>query len=241
MLKFFKSFLICFLFSAFILTAATQAATVTSAELEKAVIEQVGKGLEKYELNDYEIKILNMPVKSLTVPDGKITIKTDSPTTKNLTSRSVVRTVVYVNGQYAKSIGIPIEIKAYRYVLTAKYEILRNEAITPNKLDWKKIDVANYTAPFLSEKELQKGVTSLKNFQAGEIINARFTKIKPDVTKNATVKVIFGSGSSLNVSTEGVAMTDGRIGDFINVQSKSYKKMYTGKIIGENEILVKVQ
>ena len=87
---------------------------------------------------------------------------------------------------------------------------------------------------------LEKEITTKKIFQKGEIIDRRFVKMKPDVARNADVRVFFVSNGSVMISIDGTAMSDGMLGDYINVENKNYKKVYNGKIIGENRILVNI-
>ena len=42
------------------------------------------------------------------------------------------------------------------------------------------------------------------------------------------------------VSVDGTAMSDGMCGDYIDVENKNYKKIYNGKVIGENKVLVEI-
>ena len=42
------------------------------------------------------------------------------------------------------------------------------------------------------------------------------------------------------ITIDGTAMSDGMLGDYINVENKNYKKVYNGKIIGENRVLVNI-
>ena len=42
------------------------------------------------------------------------------------------------------------------------------------------------------------------------------------------------------ITIDGTALGDGMVGDYINVENKNYKRVYNGKIIGENKILVKI-
>ena len=74
----------------------------------------------------------------------------------------------------------------------------------------------------------------------GEIIDKRFVKMKPDVIRNGEVRIFFVSNGAVMVTIDGTAMADGMTGDYINVENKNYKKVYTGKVIGENRVLVNI-
>ena len=92
----------------------------------------------------------------------------------------------------------------------------------------------------LTDKMLEKEITTKKAFQKGEIIDKRFVKMRPDVIRNGDVRIFFVSNGSVMVTIDGTAMMDGMTGDYINVENKNYKKVYNGKVIGENKVLVNI-
>ena len=42
------------------------------------------------------------------------------------------------------------------------------------------------------------------------------------------------------ITIDGTATMDGMIGDYVNVENRNYKKTYSGKVIGENKVLVNI-
>ena len=220
-------------------TSCAQGAIVTAENVEKEVIKQISNHLEEYELERYEVKVMHIPFTKMNVAGDKIELKVNKLNTKNITSKAIARVAIYSDGQYAKSVGIPIAIKAYQNVYVAKYNIEKNETITEEKVTKKAIDIANNTHQFLTENELKKGVSAMKNIAADEVLISKFTRYVPDVEKNSIVKVIV-SNDSITVTTEATALSSGNIGDRINLQNKELKKVYSGRIIGENKVLVKI-
>lgn len=223
-----------------VLAPCSLAATITSEEVEAEVVKQVSASLEKYNFVKYEVAVINVPFAHLDFQGEKISLKVDKNNSEKVCSKYIARVGVYVDGIYQKSVGVPVSIRAYKKVYAAKHNIERDEIITPEKVTLKLVDVANSTRTFLTDNELKKGVSALKVFQTGEVINSRFTKCIPDVERNAVVKVIVTSKNSITITTEAVALSGGNIGDTINLQNKKMKKIFTGKIIGENKVLVQI-
>ena len=83
-------------------------------------------------------------------------------------------------------------------------------------------------------------MSAKKAFQKGEVIDKRFVKMKPDVIRNGEVRIFFVSNGAVMITIDGTALADGMTGDYINVENKNYKKVYTGKVIGENRVLVNI-
>ena len=216
------------------------AATITAKEVEREVVKQVSANLAQQNFEKFEVSVINVPFSHLDFRGEKIGLKVDKLNSEKISSKYIARVGVYVDGAYQKSVGVPISIKAYKNVYAAKHNIERDETITPEKVTLKLVDVANNTRTFLTDSELKKGVSALKVFKTDEVINSRFTKCIPDVERNAVVKVIVTSKNSITITTEAVALSEGNIGDTINLQNKKMKKIYTGKIIGENKVLVQI-
>ena len=57
------------------------------------------------------------------------------------------------------------------------------------------------------------------------------------LSSTLSVKAFFKSGN-IFISTDGVVLSDGMIGDYVDVRNNTYKKTYRGKVIGENKVLI---
>ena len=83
-------------------------------------------------------------------------------------------------------------------------------------------------------------MSAKKAFQKGEVIDKRFVKMRPDVERNNDVRIFFVSNGAVMITIDGTAMADGMTGDYVNVENRNYKKVYKGKVIGENRVLVNI-
>lgn len=221
-------------------TVAVQAQTLTSAQVQadvtKVLQEKYYNGLVGY---DVEVKIVNLPFSELMVPDGKLYYEVVSPKDKYL-PRDIKRVNLYVNGMLVKTLNLPVIMKAYKEVLVAKTDIDREQQLTEENTILKKVDCSEMIEHVLEQGSLKKEMTTKKPMKAGEILDKRFIKVKPDVVRNTEVRVFFSSNDSLMVTIDAVALEDGLVGEWVNVENKNYKKVYKGKIIGENRVLVTI-
>ena len=92
----------------------------------------------------------------------------------------------------------------------------------------------------VSMDDIAKELVATKMFSPGNIISRRYTISKPDVVKNAMVTVNFRTNSNINIAVEGIAITQGSKGDIIQVKNKRFNKIYTGEVIGINQVLVQI-
>ena len=218
---------------------SVQAQTVTSAEIKSQIASQLENIYKKNINAEVEVKITATPFAELQLPDGEVTYKVVQGADK-IVPRDIKRVDIYVNNAFVRTLNLPAQTSVYKEVLVAADFINREQAITREATLVKRIDVSQKIDYILPEKMLSKEMSAKKAFQKGEIIDKRFVKMKPDVARNGDVRIFFVSNGAVMISIDGTAMADGMTGDYINVENRNYKKVYTGKVIGENRVLVNI-
>ena len=222
-----------------ILIPNASAQTITSAQVKSDVAHLFETKYQKMTTGEVEVKIVGTQFSELQLPDGKITYKITAGGDK-IIPRDVKRVDVFVNNKYVRTLNLPTQTSVYKNVLVASDTINREQSITKECTSLKRVDVSMRMDYVLDDKMLDKEMSAKKMFLKDEIIDKRFVKLRPDVARNSEVRVFFVSNGSVMVAIDGTAMTDGMVGDYINVENKNYKKVYSGKIIGENRVLVNI-
>ena len=233
------SYTLIILSTLIIFQSSVEAQIITSAEIKNQIATQLENIYKKNTNADVEVKITATPFAELQLPDGEISYKFVQGAEK-IVPRDIKRVDIYVNKAYIKTLNLPTQTNVYKEVLVAADVINREQAITRETTMVKRIDVSQKIDYVLSEKVLSKEMSAKKAFQKGEIIDKRFVKMKPDVSRNGEVRIFFVSNGAVMITIDGTALTDGMTGDYINVENKNYKKVYTGKVIGENRVLVNI-
>ena len=211
---------------------------VSSAQVKS----DVAKFLENsYKLPnaDVEVKVTATQFANLQLPDGKITYKVAGGNDK-ITPRDIKRIELYVNGILNRTLNLPVQTNVYKNVLVASDIINRDQILSKECTETKRMNVVYNLDYVLSEAVLDKEVTSKKMFQKGDVLDKRFVKMRPDVARNSDVRIYFVSNGSVMITIDGTAMADGMFGDYVNVENRNYKKVYNGKVIGENKVLVNI-
>ena len=212
---------------------------VSSAEVKTSVAKILETNYNKMTNGEVEVKVSATPFAQLQLPDGKVSYKVVSGGDKIL-PRDIKRVDVYVNNAFVKTLNLPVQTIVYKDVLVAIDFINREQAVTNECTTVKRMDVSMKMDYVLDSKMLAKEMTTKKAFQKGEVIDKRFVKMRPDVQRNGEVRIFFVSNGDVMVTIDGTAMADGMTGDYINVENKNYKKVYNGKVIGENRVLVAI-
>ena len=215
------------------------AQVLSSADVKASVAKILTENYKKMTDAEVEVKVTGTQFAQLQLPDGVVNYKIVSGGDK-IVPRDIKRVEVYVNGAFIKTLNLPVQTSVYKEVLVANDFINREQALTKENSSVKKMDVSMKMDYILTEKMLEKEITAKKAFQKGEVIDRRFVKMRPDVVRNGEVRIFFVSNDAVMVSVDGTAMSDGMCGDYIDVENKNYKKVYKGKVIGENKVLVNI-
>lgn len=218
---------------------SANAQVLSSADVKASVAKILTENYKKMTDADVEVKVTGTQFAQLQLPDGAVNYKIVSGGDK-IVPRDIKRVDVYVNGAFIKTLNLPVQTSVYKEVLIANDFINRDQALTKENSSVKKMDVSMKMDYILTEKMLEKEITAKKAFQKGEVIDRRFVKMRPDVVRNGEVRIFFVSNDAVMVSVDGTAMSDGMCGDYIDVENKNYKKVYNGKVIGENKVLVNI-
>ena len=215
------------------------AQVVSSAQIKSDVAKFLENSYKSISNADVEVKVTATQFANLQLPDGKITYKIAGGNDK-ITARDIKRVELYVNGVLNRTLNLPVQTNVYKNVLVASDVINRDQVLTKECTETRRMNVVYNLDYVLSDVMLDKEITTKKMFQKGDIIDKRFVKMRPDVARNSDVRIFFVSNGSVMITIDGTAMADGMFGDYINVENRNYKKVYNGKVIGENKVLVNI-
>lgn len=222
----------------FAFTDSANAAILTSQYITDRIKDKVTKQLSSVIKGKISVYVKPLPYNSITVPDGHVTVET-TINQNVFSSNTLAKVTLWVNGSEVESFGVPLKITVLDNVWVAKDNINKGEALTDINTSIEEKDIsliADYAAR--QNSDVLNSITK-KNFHSGEIIDNRFVEIAPTVRRNSYVSVIFQT-ASITIVSDGEALDDGRLGDFVKVRNKKYKTFYTGKVISANTILVNI-
>lgn len=219
-------------------SAKAHCAVIDGEQIKSIIAKQVEQNDAKYTDADLDVDVRALPFKDLTLPKGRISI-TVTPTVNKFMPRDLEKVSIYVNNQLVKTFNAPVVVKAYKEVLIASCVINRERTIDSNVVRTERKEVSNTLDYTLGPEAINREIVAKKFFSEGEVIDKRFIKLKPDVTRNSMVTVEFNT-NNLTITTDAKALSDGIVGENISIINKNYNKVYTGRVIGENRVLVKI-
>lgn len=214
------------------------AAVLTSEKLTVSIEKQVVNQLSKNIQGDIEAKAMMIPVDGFEIPQGKFDVKVDLDN-NNFATKKYTMVTINVNGQKIRKFPVPVLLTLKQDVWVATDNIAKDNTLNPANFSLEKKDITNnYALKIGADKNLEDYV-AIRAIKSGEIIDRRCVMPKPDVFKNSIVSTIFDAGG-INIALDTTALQNGVVGDSIRVHSEKYQKVYTGQIIGENKVLVKI-
>ncbi len=213
-----------------------EAQTLTVKQFENEISKQVIKTYKNYTDADLSVKILQVPFSTLNIRDGVVTYKVTSNNDKFM-PRDVKKVEIFVNGKYERFMMIPVEVKAYKNVLVASDAINRDSAITAMNTVMQRREVSNVLLNVITNSYLKRDVVSKKMYKEGEIIDKRFLAARPDVARNQEIVALFKS-SGVTISITAISQGEGNVGDYVMLKSPKYQRVYRGKVIAPNRVLV---
>lgn len=207
-------------------------------QIKSIIARQVAQNDAKYTDAELNVDVVALPFKDISLPNGKISIIVKSSVDKFM-PRDLEKVSIFVDNKLFRTFNAPVVVKAYQNVLIASCFINREKTIDSSVVRIERREISNNIGYALNADAINKNIVAKKFFSEGELIDKRYVKLRPDVLRNATVTVEFNT-NNLAITTDATALSDGTIGDNICIINKNYNKVYTGKIIGENKVLVKI-
>ena len=214
------------------------AAILTQEKLNDSIEKQVVAKLSKSVKGELQAKALMLPVDGLEIPQGKLEIKVDLDN-NNFAPRKYTIITINVNNQKVRKFSVPVLLTLQQNVWVAGENIVKDSSLDASKFSLEKKDITNNYALTIGADKNPNDYIAVRAIKSGEIIDRRSVMLKPDVFKNSRVSAIFDAGG-INVAIDATATQNGVIGDSIRVHSEKYQKFYTGQIVSQNKVLVKI-
>ncbi|MGI6657741.1 MAG: flagellar basal body P-ring formation chaperone FlgA [Desulfobulbus sp.] len=121
-------------------------------------------------------------------------------------------------------------------VVVTTRPLRRGDVINAAGLSVQRQDIADVVRP-VTDIDAPVGMLAARSIPAGSILVEDYV-VSPPVVKKGDVVKIFARKNALRISTEGLAMRDGREGEVIAVKNISSNKMLRCRVDGPNTVSV---
>lgn len=221
-----------------IFTSCADAKVLSKDFINKQVTSQLNQQMKSSVKGELKTEIMPLYLNDTVVPEGEIKIKAYFKD-RVFSPRKIATVDIIINGKTEKKLNMPINLKVYDEVWVTTGIVTRDKNFNFSNTELKRKDITNNYENVLRSKDDITEYVANKNFGISEIINKKYIKQKPDITKNSTISAIM-QANTIQIAFEVQATESGCIGDMIKVKSPKYKRFYMGEVINKNMVLVKI-
>jgi flagella basal body P-ring formation protein FlgA len=144
---------------------------------------------------------------------------------------------VSCSSPYAWSIYTKHKVALEKKVIIANKNLAKHHILTKDDLSSITLDIYKQRAGFSTNKTLLIGQQAKRSLSEGNVIYSYQLKVPQLIKKGDTVNVTAKVGA-LSVVTSGIALTNGRKGEQINVKNQRSSRVVRAEITGANAVKV---
>ncbi|MEA1979640.1 MAG: flagellar basal body P-ring formation chaperone FlgA [candidate division Zixibacteria bacterium] len=183
----------------------------------------------------YDIEILTYKIKTKNLSEFDLII---SPLTPNepIGLYSVL-VKIYKGSKLIETSQIRTRIRKFANVVTSIDKISRNDEITNEMIDVKRMEVTTLREKAITNTENILGFRAERNIHKGQIITTGSVETFPDVERGEEVAIVYIEGA-FKVSTVGKVLQEGRAGDYIKVKNKSSGKIVIARVVDGHSVAI---
>jgi flagella basal body P-ring formation protein FlgA len=206
---------------------------ISEASLEAAFRQYVMNGVGEDEVDIRRIAIRG--VKPL--PPGKISLTPSDAGRDEIKGKTSLRIAVTVDGEDCGQVTVSGWVDRYARVVCAARSIPRHTVLSAEDLCFERINIARAPDRLIFDTAEAVGKRVRSTVQTGKYLQQHKLFEVPLVEKGDRVKLLVSAGP-VNISTLGVAKTDGGAGDQIRVENLSSEKMVMGRVVDNSTVEV---
>ncbi|MBR6268862.1 MAG: flagellar basal body P-ring formation protein FlgA [Selenomonadaceae bacterium] len=198
--------------------------------IEALARERLEKTLEEQgETRRYTI-MLSRKVQSMRCPEGTLVCETELPKDLRYGGLNPVYVKVYVNGAlYRRSICY-YELHVYGQMLVAARDLRPEQLLTAADVRFEEHEVENRSEFYLEDPALVVGRVPNRVIRSGSPITDGILQ-NPVVIDNGAPVQLVANYNGVKITTEGVALQKGRVGNIIRVRNATSSKILRGRVI----------
>jgi flagella basal body P-ring formation protein FlgA len=185
---------------------------------------------EMFNLNEdvYRIEVLSQHLNTALIDPADLILR--PLTQKEPLGRYTVKAVVYENGIEVESGQIRFNIRKSADVLVTTEKARSRHKIGENQVAIKRMDVTNLRETPLTSVDALIGHRARRNIKSGKILTQESIELIPDIEPGREVTIVYVDGFC-RVTSKGMAMQRGMVGDYVKVKNKASGKTVIARVV----------
>ncbi len=129
------------------------------------------------------------------------------------------------------AVYIPAEVGIFKPVIVASRNVERGSTLADSDFDSEWRDTSKLNQSYVTDSSRLRGKSAARRIRSGEAI--RLSSVtEPMAIKRGDAVVVEAQAGSITVSTQGIALSNGRVGEQISVRNSQSERIVRVKIIG---------
>jgi flagellar basal body P-ring formation protein FlgA len=171
----------------------------------------------------------------LTLPAGKLSWKV-TPSRPGIMGSNSFSIALFVDGKPAGNCLVRGRLEALAEVAVATTILHKGDVVTDANIVMQRQDIGEADKPFMAKENII-GMQVARTVSAGTVLKQEHI-VSPPVIKDGEMVKIFARKGTLQLSTSGVAKTEGRLGEIISVKNISSNKIIQCRVDGPGAVSV---
>ncbi len=215
-------------------TIRRAALRITGDDIDKAVLTHLENTLEG---GDMKPKLLSKS-RDIFLPRGELTyeVKSRGKYKKEGGYRNY-EVAFSINGKVEKKVPVRVHVKVYKEVYVAKDTIKRDKVIQDADLQKLRMNVDRLPTNYVTDKSKLVGKVTKRPIGSNEVLHQNAITTPPLVKTGDQLLIVYET-NSLRLTTPGIAMSKGRLGERISVRNLTSKTIVQAEVKSSNQVQV---
>ena len=157
---------------------------------------------------------------------------------EHITNRLILKMQFINQGTILKRISVMVFFNVFKKVIIAKRDIRPYQIITQDFIQLKEVKIKNFNQKYFDNFKSVIGKQATRFIKKGSLIKENMVKRPPAIKRGSLVKVVATDGGII-ITTIGKALENGFINSRIKVMNINSGKIFIGKIIAPNQVMVR--
>ena len=133
---------------------------------------------------------------------------------------------------------VTVRVQRFGKVAVFTRSMRRGDVITPDDIKLVEYDLNQlFHGYYFNPKEII-GLVPIRTLPAGNIVNPKYVRLPDIVKRSQSVKIIYEK-KNIQISSRGIALEKGALGDVIRVQNANSKKILDAEVISASTVKIK--
>jgi flagella basal body P-ring formation protein FlgA len=178
---------------------------------------------------------INRIPEQIILPTGRLEYQV-IPANQKIIGSSSFSIIFSIDGKVVENCTVRGKLEAIAPVIIASNRIRKGEIITSEKLKLTEMDISRIESPYRLLRQVI-GMQAKRTISGGKPLTTRNVETPPVVRRGEMVKIIAQNGR-MQISSTGIAATDGRPGDSIRVKSMLSDKLIHAQVYSPGVVMV---